>query len=285
MGENPMVADPDLNHAHHCLEQAEFLVVQDIFLSETARMAHVVLPGAAFVEKDGTFTATDRRVQRVRKAVEPPGQAKSDWEVICLLAQKMGARGFDFATAQEIFVEVAQLTPSYAGITYERLEELGSLHWPCPTQEHPGTPYLHKGKFARGAGHFHAIEFQEPAEMPDAEYPLTLTTGRLMFHFHTGTMTRRSAKLHQEVAEAYIEMHPDDAAGAGLNGKRRVRVSSRRGQIELGVRVTKRIRPGIVFIPFHFAEAAANALTNAAVDPVAKIPEYKVCAVKVEATG
>ena len=283
MGENPMVADPDINHAHHCLEKAEFLVVQDIFLSETARMAHVVLPGTAFVEKDGTFTGTDRRVQRVRKAVEPPGDARADWEIICLLAKKMGASGFDFASAKDVMVEVATLTPSYAGISYERLEELGFLHWPCPTPDHAGTPYLHKGKFSRGLGHFHAIEFKEPAESPDAEFPLTLTTGRLMFHFHTGTMTRRSTKLHQEVPEAYIEMHPDDAAKVGLDGKRRVRVSSRRGQIELGVRVTKRIKPGIVFIPFHFAEAAANALTNAAIDPIAKIPEYKVCAVKVEA--
>jgi formate dehydrogenase alpha subunit len=283
MGENPMVADPDINHAFHCLEKAEFLVVQDIFLTETAKLAHVVLPGTAFVEKDGTFTATDRRVQRVRKAVEPPGQAKADWEIICLVAQKMRGSGFDFASPKDIMVEVAKLTPSYAGISYERLETLGFLHWPCPALDHPGTPYLHKGKFSRGLGHFHAVEFKEPAELPDQEYPYTLTTGRLMFHFHTGTMTRRSAKLHQEVPEAYVEIHPDDAAKVGLDGKKHVRVTSRRGQIELGVRVTKRIKPGIIFIPFHFAEAAANALTNAAIDPIAKIPEYKVCAVRVEA--
>jgi len=285
MGENPMVSDADINHARHCLEKAEFLVVQDIFLTETAQLAHVVLPGAAFVEKDGTFSGTDRRVQRVRKAVEPPGQAKADWEIICQVAQQMGAHGFDFASPRDIMGEVASLTPSYAGISYERLEQLGFLHWPCPTADHPGTPYLHKGKFSRGLGHFHAVEFKEPAELPDADYPLTLTTGRLMFHYHTGTMTRRSQKLEQEVSEAYVELHPDDAAKVGLNGGKRVRVISRRGQIELGVRVTKRIKPGIVFIPFHFAEAAANALTNAAIDPVAKIPEYKVCAVKVEAVA
>ncbi len=282
MGENPMVSDADLNHAQHCLESAEFLVVQDIFLTETAQLAHVVLPGTAFVEKDGTFTGTDRRVQRVRKAVEPPGQAKADWAILCELANKMGAGGFDFASPKDIMIEVAKLTPSYGGISYERLEQLGFLQWPCPALDHPGTPYLHKGKFSRGPGHFHAIEFKEPAESLDAEYPLTLTTGRLMFHYHTGTMTRRSEKLSQEVPEAYIELHPEDAAKIGLNGGKRVRVTSRRGQIELGVRVTKRIKPGIVFIPFHFVEAAANALTNAAVDPVAKIPEYKVCAVKVE---
>jgi formate dehydrogenase alpha subunit len=285
LGENPMVADPDLNHAAHCLDKAEFLVVQDIFLTETAQRAHVVLPGTAFAEKDGTFTGTDRRVQRVRKVVDPPGQAKADWEIICLLAKRMGASGFDFASPEDIMVEAAKLTPSYAGISYERLEKLGFLHWPCPAPDHPGTPYLHKGKFSRGLGHFHAIEFKEPAESPDQEYPLTLTTGRLMFHFHTGTMTRRSEKLHQEVPEAYVEIHPDDAGRVQVKRGQRVRVSSRRGQIELGVRITKRIKPGIVFIPFHFVEAAANALTNAAIDPTAKIPEYKVCAVKMEKVG
>ena len=282
MGENPMVADPDINHARHCLEQLEFLVVQDIFPSETAQLAHVVLPGASFVEKDGTFTATDRRVQRVRKAIEPIGDAKADWEIICLLAQKMGASGFDFPSPKEVMDEIAQLTPIYGGVSYERLEQLGFLQWPVPALDHPGTPYLHKAKFSRGLGHFHALEFKEAAELTDEEYPFILTTGRLMFHWHTGTMTRRSEKLHQEVPEAYVEIHPDDAVQVGLNGGKRVRVASRRGEIELGVRVTKRIRPGVVFIPFHFAEAAANALTNAALDPTAKIPEYKVCAVKVE---
>jgi predicted molibdopterin-dependent oxidoreductase YjgC len=283
MGENPLVADPDINHARHCLEQAEFLVTQDIFLSETAQLAHVVLPAASFVEKDGTFTATDRRVQRVRQVIEPLGDAKADWEIICLLAEKMGEKGFDFASPQEVMDEIAQLTPIYGGVSYERLEEVGFLQWPCPTPDHPGTPYLHKDRFSRGLGHFYAIEYKGPVELPDAEYPLTLTTGRLMFHWHTGTMTRRSEKLHQEVPEAYVEIHPNDAAKIGLDGGKRVRVSSRRGQIELGVRVTKEIKPGVVFIPFHFAEAAANVLTNAALDPIAKIPEYKVCAVKVEA--
>jgi len=282
MGENPMVADPDINHARHCLEQIEFLVVQDIFPSKTAQLAHVVLPGASFAERDGTFTATDRRIQRVRKAIEPLGEAKADWEIICLLAQKMGASGFDFASPAEVIDEIAQLTPIYGGVSYERLEELGFLQWPVPTADHPGTPYLHKGKFSRGLGHFHALEFKEAAELPDEEYPFILTTGRLMFHWHTGTMTRRSEKLHQEVPEAYVEMHPDDTVRIGLDGAKRVRVASRRGEIELSVRVTPRIRPGVVFIPFHFAEAAANALTHAALDPTAKIPEYKVCAVKVE---
>ncbi len=282
MGENPMVADPDINHARHCLEKAEFLVVQDIFLSETAQLAHVVLPGASFAEKDGTFTATDRRVQRVRKAIEPVGNARPDWQIICQLAQKMGASGFEDDSPKAIMEEINRLTPSYGGIRYERLEELGWLQWPCPSPDHPGTPYLHKGKFTRGLGKFFPLTFKEAAELPDEDFPYMLTTGRLMFHFHTGTMTRRSKKLDSEVPEAYVEMHPDDAQKVGLNGHRRVKVTSRRGEIEVAVRITPKIKPGLVFIPFHFAEAAANALTNAATDPTAKIPEYKVCAVKLE---
>jgi predicted molibdopterin-dependent oxidoreductase YjgC len=170
-------------------------------------------------------------------------------------------------------------------VSYKRLEEEGSLQWPVPTEEHPGTPYLHKGKFSRGLGRFHAIEFQEAAELPDDEYPFTLTTGRMMFHWHTGTMTRRSERLEQEAPRPYVELHPDDAAHIGLNGARRVRVASRRGAIELDVRITSRIRPGVVFIPFHYAEAAANELTHAALDPIAKIPEFKVCAVKIQPVG
>jgi len=282
MGENPMVSDPDLNHVRHCLEQTEFLVVQDIFMTETAQMAHMVLPGASFAEKDGTFTNTERRVQRVRQAIKPVGEAKEDWVIICELAKKMGASGFDFPSAKAVMEEINKLTPSYGGITYERLEELGSLQWPCPTIDHPGTAYLHKGKFTRGLGKFFALEFKEANELPNDEYPFTLTTGRLMFHFHTGSMTRRSKKLDSEVPEAYVEINVKDAGKIGLNGNKRVRVTSRRGQIELGVRVTDDIKRGIVFIPFHFAEAAANTLTNSAIDPVAKIPEYKVCAVKVE---
>jgi predicted molibdopterin-dependent oxidoreductase YjgC len=277
-----MLSDPDLNHARHCLEKAEFMVVQDIFLTETAKMAHVVLPGVSYAEKDGTFTATDRRVQRVRQAIPPIGDSRQDWEIVCQVARQMGGKGFDFESPKEILEEVARLTPSYGGVSFERLEELGFLQWPCPTPEHAGTAYLHKGKFSRGLGLFTAIPYKPAAELTDTEYPFTLTTGRLMFHFHTGTMTRRSKKLESEVPEAYVEIHPDDAKRIGLNGGRQVRVISRRGQIELGVRITERIKPGIVFIPFHFAEAAANTLTNSAVDPVAKIPEYKVCSVRVE---
>ena len=281
MAENPMLSDPDINHVRHCLEKTEFLIVQDIFLTETAELAHVVLPGVTFAEKEGTFTNTERRVQRVRQAIAPIGQARQDWEIVCQIAKKMGASGFDFTSAQQIMEEAARLTPSYGGITYARLDKLGSLQWPCPNAEHAGTAYLHKDKFARGLGKFFPLEFKDPAELPDAEYPFILTTGRIMFHYHTGSMTRRSPKLESEVSQAYVEISPADAAQIGLNGQRRVRVASRRGEIEVDVRVTQGIKRGVVFIPFHFVEAAANVLTNSAIDPVAKIPEYKVCAVKI----
>ncbi len=277
-----MLSDPDVNHVRKCLQEVPFLVVQDIFLTETAELADVVLPAASFAEKNGTFTGTDRRVQRVQKAIEPVGDAKADWEILCLLAQRMGASGFDFTSAEEVMDEIAAFTPIYGGVSYGRLEREGDLQWPVPSDEHPGTPYLHKGKFSRGLGHFHALEFKEAVELPDDEYPFILTTGRMMFHWHTGTMTRRSEKLEQEAPEAYVELHPEDAARIGLNGNERVRVASRRGAIELTARITPHIRRGVVFIPFHYAEAAANELTNSALDPTAKIPEYKVCAVKVE---
>ena len=283
MGENPSLSDPDIKHVDASLKNAEFLVVQDIFLSETAQLAHVVLPAASYAEKDGTFTNTERRVQRVRKAIEPLPGCKPDWEIICLVAQKMGAKGFDFASAEEIMAEVNRVTPSYGGITYARLEELGSLLWPCPNAEHAGTLFLHKDKFARGLGLFHAIDHQPPNEEPDADYPFILTTGRIMFQYHTGTVTRRIAKLEREAPACKVEINPADAARLGLNGSKKVRVTSRRGELMAEAKVTDRVDPGVIFIPFHFVEAAANILTNPALDPIAKIPEYKVCAVKVEA--
>jgi formate dehydrogenase alpha subunit len=283
MGENPLVADPDINHVRRCLEKLDFLVVQDIFLTETAEIADVVLPGSSYAEKDGTFTATDRRVQRIYQAIDPVGDSKPDWQIIIALAQKMNAPGFDFASPEEVMDEINELTPIYGGVTFKRLVNGSVLQWPCPDENHPGTPFLHKDRFSRGVGKFHAIAYKEAAETTDQDYPLILTTGRIMFHFHTGTMSRRSEKLNNEVSEAYIEMHPDDMAIMGNKSGGKVRVTSRRGEIELAVRITDRIKPGVVFIPFHFAEAAANALTNSAFDPIAKIPEYKVCAVKVEA--
>ncbi len=282
MGENPMLSDPDINHVRRALEHLDFLAVQDIFLTETAELAQVVLPGVSFAEKDGTFTGTDRRIQRVRKAIEPIGESRADWEIVADLARRMGAKGFDFASPAEIMAEAASLTPAYGGVTYQRLEELGCLQWPVPTADHAGTPYLHKDKFSRGLGHFTPVGFKEPEELPDEEYPLTLTTGRMMFHWHTGTMTRRSEKLHREVPDGYVEISPEDAEALGIGKSEIIRLVSRRGEIETRAWITRRVPPGVVFVPFHFAEAAANVLTIAALDPVAKIPEYKVCAVRAE---
>jgi predicted molibdopterin-dependent oxidoreductase YjgC len=284
-----MVSDPDLKHVREALETVEFLAVQDIFPTETVALADVVLPGVTFAEKDGTFTNTDRRVQRVRQAIPPLGNARADWQILADLAQRMDGAvstgpfgGWQYDSPSAIMDEIAALTPSYGGVNYQRLEKLGYLQWPVPNAEHPGTAYLHKDKFSRGLGHFSPVQFKEPAEAPDQDYPLLLTTGRAMFHYHTGSMTRRSEKLDREVPEGYVEISPEDAVQLGIKKSGRVRVVSRRGEIETKAWITRRVPPGTVFIPFHFAEAAANVLTNPAVDPVAKIPEYKVAAVRIE---
>jgi predicted molibdopterin-dependent oxidoreductase YjgC len=284
LGENPMLSDPDSNHVRAALENLEFLVVQDIFLSETAEMADVILPASTFAEKDGTFTLTDRRVVRIRKAIEPIGDCKADWQIICELAKQMGSDSFNYKHPEEIFNEISELTPIYQGINYERLEGPEPLHWPCPSKDHAGTPILYEESFLNGKGQFSAVGYLEPAEVPDDEYPFRLTTGRIIFQYHTGTASRRSPKLEQEAPEAFIEMHPDDARIVGVKEGERVRVSSRRGSIEIKVRETPGIKPGVVFIPFHYAESPANMLTNFAVDPLAKIPEFKVCAVSIEKT-
>ncbi len=281
MGENPLVSDPDLHHAEKALEKLELLVVQDIFVTETAKIAHVVLPGVSFAEKDGTFTSTDRRVQRVRKAMEPLGEAKQDWQIIAALAQRMGAQGFEYASPEAIFSEMAGLTPSYQGISYEKIDRDG-VQWPCKAPEDKGTPFLHKDQFTKGKGSFLAIPYREPAELIDEAFPFWLTTGRMGFHYHTRTMTGVSPSLQKEAEEGFMEMDPLDATHLGIEEGERVRVVSRRGQIETNVRLTSDVGRGVVFIPFHFAQAAANVLTNSALDPVAKIPEYKVCAVRVE---
>ncbi len=281
MGENPMVSDPDIRHVEEALRRLEFLAVLDIFPSETAELAHVVLPAASFAEKDGTFTSTERRVQRVRKALPPPGEARADWEILCELSTRMG-HPMDYGSPAEIMAEIASLTPIYGGISYDRLEGAG-LQWPCPTPDHPGTPFLHAGKFTRGKGRFHAVPYRGPAEVPDAEYPFVLTTGRILWHFHSRTMTGRVAGLQELVPEAYVEIHPADAAALGIADRDRVRVSSRRGTIEVRASVTEHALPGTVFIPFHFGEAAANVLTPSdPLDPVAKMPALKACAVRVD---
>jgi predicted molibdopterin-dependent oxidoreductase YjgC len=281
MGENPMLSDPDQAHARHALENLELLVVQDIFLSETAALADVVLPAACYAEKEGTFTNTERRVQRVRKAVDPPGEARADWEIICALAERAGYEGMRYANPAQVMDEIATLTPIYGGIGYHRLERLG-LQWPCPGPEHPGTPILHSQAFTRGLGHFSPVVYRPPAEAADADYPLVLTTGRTYFHWHTGSMTRRTHLLHREEPRSFLELHPDDAARLGVRDRDRLLVSSRRGEVRTEARVTTMVVPGVVFMPFHFVEGAANSLTNNVLDPESHIPEFKVCAVRVE---
>jgi len=280
MAENPAMSDPDLNHAREALKKTEFLVVSDVFMTETAELADVVLPGVTIAEKDGTMTNTERRVQRIRKAIEPIGDSKPEWKIICELSQKMGYN-MSYNNPVEIMEEIAQLTPIYGGIHYNRLDN-GGLQWPCLDANHPGTKYLHKDKFSRGKGKFTAVEFKEAVELPDEEYPFLFTTGRVLYHFHTGTVTRRSKGLNEIYPEALVEINPQDAQELKVENGEFVVVASRRGKIKTKAKVTKKSGKGVVFMSFHFREAAANLLTNAALDPVAKIPEYKVCAVKIK---
>lgn len=282
MGENPVLSDPDANHIKEALEKVEFLVVQDIFLTETAQYADVVLPAASFAEKEGTFSNTERRVQRVRKVLEPIGESKADWEITCAIAKKMEARGYDFANAQEVFAEIAKVTPSYGGLSYERLDNEGGLQWPCPDAEHPGTKFLHKGNIVRGKGRFAPLTYRPSDELPDAEYTLMLTTGRSPYHYHTGTMTRKAEGLNILGPEERVWINPEDAQSLGIIDGEMVTVTSRRGTVEARARVTDKSQKGVVFMTFHYAEASANVLTNPALDPVCKTPEFKVCAVKVE---
>jgi formate dehydrogenase alpha subunit len=281
MGENPLLSDPDLKHVEKELRNLDLLIVQDIFLTETAQIANVVLPSTSFAEKEGTFTNTERRVQRVRKIVDAPGEAKADWEIISELSTKMGY-SMKYSSAKEIFYEVINVTPSYAGMTYERLEKEG-LQWPCPTADHPGTKFLHKDRFSRGLGLFHAIEYIPPAELPDEEYPLFLSTGRVLYHYHTGTMTTRAQGPSERYPESLVEINPLDAEKLGISEGQIVKVTSRRGTIQAKAQITQKSMPGTIFMNFHFAGAPVNALTNPALDPTGKIPEYKVCAVKLEA--
>jgi len=283
MGENPMISDPNLNHVEQALRNLDFLVVQDIFLTETAQLADVVLPAASFAETQGTFTNTERRVLLVNEAIDPPGQARPDWEILCDLASRMGYP-MQYADAAQIMDEIASVTPIYGGVHHHRLKPDG-LQWPCPDDEHPGTKYLHRGTFSRGSGRFHPVDFIPPAELPDEEYPFILSTGRILYHYHTGSMSRRAAALNAYVNEGYAEIHPNDVARLGLTDGKTVRLRTRRGEIETKVKATQRVAEGSVFVPFHFAEGPANRLTNDALDPKAKIPELKVAACRIEKTG
>ncbi|OPY74279.1 MAG: Formate dehydrogenase H [Syntrophorhabdus sp. PtaU1.Bin058] len=280
MGENPVMSDPNQHHVIEALGALDFLVVQDIFFTETARYADVVLPASAFIEKKGTITNTERRVQPMHRVLPSWGDARDDWWITAGIAKRMGAK-WDYRGPEDIFEEMRTVTPSYAGITYERIErEL--IQWPCPTTGHPGTQYLHKDRFPRGPGLFTAVEYTPPAEGTDAEYPMILTTGRLLEHFHTGTMTRNSKVLDELVPEGFVEINPNDAKNYNIGDGEVISVSSRRGSIRIKARVTERSKPNMVFIPFHFYEAAANKLTIDALDPTCKIPEYKVCSCRIE---
>jgi formate dehydrogenase major subunit/formate dehydrogenase alpha subunit len=293
MGEDPVMSDPHTAHIRHCLDSCDFIVLQELFPSESSAYADVLLPGVSFAEKTGTFTNTERRIQMVHQAICPPGEAKPDWWIISELAKemiKLGSRqpvdapysGWDYTDTAQIMEEIRALTPSYAGVTHNRLEKGERLQWPVKDIHHPGTPILHVNQFARGKGKFTPIEHIPPAEMPDDEYPMVLSTGRVLYHWHGGQMTRRSSGLLAIYNQALIELNPEDAMHLGINGNRMVRVTSRRGSIKAEAWITERVPPGMVYANFHFPEASANILTIDALDPIAKIPEYKVCAVKIE---
>ena len=281
MGENPVLGDPNTEHTRKGFQKLDFLVVQDIFLTETGMLADVVLPATCFAEKDGTFINTDRRVQRVRKAVEPPGEAREDWRVIAELSKRLGYE-MRYESPEEIFEELGRLWPALEGITYGRLER-GGIQWPCPTRSHPGTEFLYKGGFPRGKVSFTAVSMAPPVERADREYPLVLTTGRNLFQYHFGSMTRRAAPIESHAGKPYAEIHPEDAEHMRISQDETVRVTSRRGSIRLTARITERVRRGEIFIPMHYAEAAVNVLTNnEALDAFSKTPEFKITAVKVE---
>ncbi len=286
VGENPFLSDPDASHVEEALRALDLLVVQEIFPTGTTDLATLVLPAATFAEKDGTFTNTERRVQRVRRALDPVGKARPDWEIVCDLAKRMGAEGFDFASPSEIMDEIAGLAPIYGGVSYERLEE-GSLQWPCPSADHPGTPLLHVDTFPTpdGRARFVPVEHRDVAEPTDAEFPLVLSTGRVLYHFHTGTMTRKVSGLGDIHGEERVEVNPVDARRAGVDDGGAVRITSRRGSVTAKARVTERSPPGTVFMTFHFSESPTNRLTIAALDPDSKIAEAKVCAVRLEPAG
>ncbi|MDP2240197.1 MAG: formate dehydrogenase subunit alpha [Burkholderiales bacterium] len=281
MGENPVLSDADITHVVKALEKLEFLVVQDIFLTETAKLAHVVLPASSYAERDGNYTNTERRVQMTKPAVPPPGHARRDWEIICDVSTALGYP-MSYASTAAVDEEMRGLTPSYAGISHARLEAGAQLHWPCASEDHLGTPILHREQFTRGLGQFHPVEYQPAAEETDASFPVVLTTGRMLEHYHTGTMTRRSKGLHGLVPGPFVEVNGADAKKIRVKDGDSVRVTSRRGSIVLAAKVGSRVDAGVLFIPFHFWEAAANVLTNSAYDPVARIPEFKVCAVRLE---
>jgi predicted molibdopterin-dependent oxidoreductase YjgC len=293
LGEDPIMSDADTNHIRHCLKECSLVILQELFPSETEPYADILLPGASFAEKTGSFTNTERRIQMVRKAIDSPGEAREDWRIISELARRILSKGerqvsngtyggWEYQNTSEIMEEIAALAPSYAGVTHERLERGETFQWPVKNGTDPGTPVLHVGKFARGVGKFTANENLPAAEMPSREYPYLLSTGRVLYHWHGGQMSRRAKGLLEIYPHPLVEIHPADAKKLGLNGNKRIRITSRRGTIESEAWITDRVPPGMVYGNFHFPEASVNQLTNTALDPVSKIPEFKVCAVRVE---
>jgi formate dehydrogenase alpha subunit len=280
LGEDPVLSEPNQAKVVENLRKLEFLLVEEIFMTETAKLADVVLPATCFAEKDGTFTNSERRVQRVRKAVDPPGEARPDWQIICGVATAMGYP-MQYGSAEDVFNEMAGLTPSYGGMSYERIDKVG-LQWPCPTPDHPGTMFLHAGRFTRGKGLMHVIKFRPPAETPDAEYPLVLSTGRTLYNYNVGNMTRKNAPIAQKQDENFVEMHRRDAARLGIADGGLARITTRRGSVAVRAHVGDKVRPGAIWMPFHFLETSTNRLTNDAFDNVTRTAEYKCCAAKVE---
>jgi formate dehydrogenase alpha subunit len=286
MGEDIVLSEPNVLKLEKSLNNVEFIVLQDIFLNETARFADVVFPASTFAEKDGVFTNSERRVQRVRKAVEPPGQAKADWEILILLANQLGAN-WSYDSPADIYAEMAKDAPNFAGISYEKLEKTlnqpgkSGIQWPCPTPDHPGTTYLHETGILRGKGLFTPVEYMPPMELPDEDYGLYLSTGRTLYHYNAATQTRRESGLATKQSEAFVEIHPRDARKRNIHHGDMAEVTTRRGAVQVRAIVSRQVRPGCIWMPLHFAEARANVLTNDAGDKITGTAEYKVCAAEV----
>jgi formate dehydrogenase major subunit/formate dehydrogenase alpha subunit len=276
MGENPVITDPNMHHTIEALRNLDFLVVQDIFLTETAELADVVLPAACSFEKDGTFTNTERRVQRGRKAVDPPGEARDDLSIIMNLSKLLGYP-MDYRSPEKVLEEFGRVWPALAGISYHRIARKG-ISWPCPSKDHRGTEFLYKDGFPKGRVPFVPVPYHPPAEVTDDEYPFILTTGRNLFQYHSGSMTRRVGPIEAHAGTPYVEINKTDAKRLGIHNGDTIVVKSRRGQVEIRVRISPRVSEGVLFIPMHYREAAANVITNDALDPEVKIPELKVCA-------
>ena len=281
MGEDPVLSDPDANHVKHAINSLDFLVVQDINMTETAKLADVVLPATCYAEKDGTFTASERRVQRVRKAVEAPGQARVDWTILAEVSRRLGGNGFDWKCAEDIFNEIRKCIPNYSGISYEKIDRLNGVQWPCTSEDHEGTKYLHKGKFARGERALMIpVEYEGPKELENDEYPIILSTGRALYHYNV--MTRYSDALDGILPHELVEICAEDAAKYGLEDGDFMRITSRRGSVVGRAKITERVKPGLIYMTFHFSETPVNQLTSAHYDPITKTAEYKVTAVNIK---